>query len=231
MTKQQYSATLSRPARAAVILGVPTSLVAVAALSYEPQRALGEAVGWGAGVAWLLPVAVIVCELVSTVVYFSAPRGRARRSAATGVLMAIGLSYGLSSTWHVLHPGNAPLPVTLAVSAVPNLVAALMLHIALTISGAAEVGSAEPQLEVQPPTALPAPELAAVCEEPASLQEPRTPAKPRRTSSAKAEALAFLRKLPEGELPSAVELAAKFDRTDRWGRDVLAEFRELQPIA
>ncbi|MFC9974259.1 hypothetical protein ACFVH6_25485 [Spirillospora sp. NPDC127200] len=227
------------PAQWAVYSGTPIALAAVAALSYEPQSALGHAVGWGTAVAWLLPVAVITCELVATVTFFWTEIGPARRSAGRVALAAIAMSYGLSSTWHVLHPGSAPLLVTLAVTAVPNVVAALMLHIAMSISSPVAVEAVEeeqspdplPALNVLPPPALPAevPEP-----EPAPLPEPRKPSRPRKTSatsSARAQALAALEALPEdASLPSAEELAKQYDRTPRWGRDVLATHRNRNSL-
>lgn len=229
------SQPLSLPARWALGTGTPTSLAAVAALSFQPQYALGQAVGWDSRVAWLLPVAVIVWEMVSTVVYFGSGQGHVRQAATASALTAVGASYGLSSTWHVLHPGTAPLFVTLVVSAVPNLVAASMLHLAMALASVPEAEPAakpsepvpEPEPEPEPVPELPEPPKALI-----AVPEPRKPARPRKASSAKEEARKFLAELPEGaETPSAAELAKRFDRTERWARTVLAEHRGQQTAA
>jgi len=228
---------LTTPARVAVLTGVPVSLAAVAVLSFEPQWALGEAVGWGHWAALFLPIAVIICELVSTIVYFSSPPGPARGSARTGCLFAIAVSYGLSATWHVLHPGEIHTAVILIVSAVPNVVAAIMLHTAMGLQFHPEPEEAEvPEPAPEPvgestteaPAEVPAePEPVESPEAPPEAQpEPERPVTPRKArTSAKGQALNLLRGLPRDQWPSAAELAERFQRTDRWARGVLAEAR------
>lgn len=118
---------------------------AAAALSIKTQTDLGLSIGWTSSFAWLLPATVVVFEVSATLLYFAVKEAlgagegkdpallRALKSARTSAVVAVGLSWGLNTLWHVLHPSGAEMWVTLVVTSIPNIALALLLHMLMSL--------------------------------------------------------------------------------------------------
>lgn len=142
------------------MVGIPVALTAGIVTSFHTQMHLALYAGFVYAVAWLIPVAVVVWEAVSTYTWFATPtvEREARASARQTALMSIVVSLGLNWAYHWLHPGEAPLVVTLVVASVPNVVVMSLMHVA----GKREADKQVPVAEVVVPVeaVVPVPEVA-----------------------------------------------------------------------
>ncbi|MEO3974428.1 hypothetical protein [Streptomyces sp. CAU 1734] len=125
--------------------GQSAVLYAALALSAPGEYALARMVGWEPAVAWLMPAVLslyaaigasiskaqrdVMRRAIGTPVEKEARRRS--RNASVGALLALALATAAQITWHVItaETYGSMLWVVVAVSAVPPLVAAHVLHI------------------------------------------------------------------------------------------------------
>jgi len=130
--------------------------VAMAASSFTLAE-LGTAIGWtqwGGWLAWALPVSVDLLAAVAGVAWLAkgvAPK--ARRLARTITLVAVGTSVALNAVSHLVQSGTVKVApwLVIAVSTVPPIVAAVGLHLVVTVARTArQQQQAAPPLLTEP---------------------------------------------------------------------------------
>ncbi|MET9375700.1 hypothetical protein ABZX98_16320 [Streptomyces sp. NPDC002992] len=120
-------------ARAAATVGRPVVLLAALAMSAPGEYQLARLAGWSPSVAWLMPVSVSVYAAVAAVIAATRPKGTAGRgSALVGAGVALALALAAQVVAHLISAGYVQSSAWLvaAVSAVPPVVVAHMLHLA-----------------------------------------------------------------------------------------------------
>ena len=123
-----------RIARGLVLAGIGIVILAAGILSFSALRRLGISAGWNPGLAALLPVSIDVYALISTVSWLVLAEGPDdRRRSGINASVAVSLSVvgnGIEhlNAFHVLTIGW---PVVIAVSAIPPVVMALSVHLAV----------------------------------------------------------------------------------------------------
>lgn len=134
-------------ARIAAIAGRPIVLVAALAMSAPGEYELAVTAGWSSHIAWLMPVCVSVYAGVAAVIAATRPKGLpGRMSAMVGAGLALLLALSAQMTAHLIEAGYAdsgPILVA-AVSAVPPVVVAHMLHLAAMPRTATDNAQASP---------------------------------------------------------------------------------------
>lgn len=138
-----------------VRIGIPISLLATEALSFQSLYSLGLLVGWSVALAWLLPVALDVYAAVSTAVWQAIPDDHeASKPAARNARFAICLTEGGNALNHLASAGgnSAHMIMVLGVSALPPLIAERLLRLAafLPKPEPEAVPEAEPIADVEP---------------------------------------------------------------------------------
>ena len=141
-----------RIARAFVLSGIAVVILAAGILSFSALRRLGIAAGWNPALAALLPVSIDVYALISTVSWLVLAEGKAdRRRSGINASAAVALSMlgnGLEhlSAFHVLTVGW---PVVIVVSAIPPVVTALSVHLAVRFLAETQATQTVPALTAQ----------------------------------------------------------------------------------
>src|SRR5262249_46967710 len=146
------SAPLPAAVRHTIRFGLPTALIAAAALSFQGLYTLARAVGWSPKVAWLLPVSVDLAAAIGTVGWLGLPAGHsaARSHAAKTALIAISLSVLGNAAAHLIEAHVLPVTpyVIVAVTSIPPVVVALLVHLGMSVPQHAptpEADEAEPE--------------------------------------------------------------------------------------
>ncbi|GAA1500712.1 hypothetical protein GCM10009760_62610 [Kitasatospora kazusensis] len=123
----------------ALIVGASAvAAVAMAASSFTLAE-LGTAIGWkewGGWLAWSLPVSVDLLAAVAGVAWLSkGVAEQARRLARTITLIAVATSVLLNAVSHLVQSGSVKVGpwLVIAVSTVPPIVAAVGLHLVVTV--------------------------------------------------------------------------------------------------
>ncbi|MBS2533274.1 DUF2637 domain-containing protein [Catenulispora sp. NF23] len=207
-----------RIARGLVLAGIGIVILAAGILSFSALRRLGVSAGWSPGLAALLPVSIDVYALISTVSWLVLAEGKADRqrsgiNASAAVALSI-LGNGIEhlNAFHVLTVGW---PVVIAVSAIPPVVMALSVHLAVRFLAETEETQMVPARAVETTAG-------------SGENSPETNAKstwktlpePVKLSRAKA---ATERLKAEGMPVTGASLAGMLGTTDRTGRNYLAK--------
>jgi hypothetical protein len=123
-----------RAARITVLAGIAAVVAAAFGLSAAELNQLGHDAGWSGYWAVLFPVTIDVYALISTLVWLVlAQSTEDRRHAAAGAVAAVGFSVAGNTVEH-LHQARVIAigwPVVVAASAVPPVVMALAIHVAV----------------------------------------------------------------------------------------------------
>ncbi|MBS2549642.1 DUF2637 domain-containing protein [Catenulispora sp. NL8] len=207
-----------RIARALVLAGIGIVILAAGILSFSALRRLGIAAGWTPGLAALLPVSIDVYALISTVSWLVLAEGEAdRRRSGINASVAVCLSVvgnGIEhlNAFHVLTVGW---PVVIAVSAVPPVVMALSVHLAVRFLAETEEAQTVPAVAAETVT-----DDGENGPERAVKGGWKTLPEPVKISRAKA---ATERLKAEGTPVTGASLAGMLGTTDRTGRNYLAK--------
>jgi hypothetical protein len=207
-----------RIARVFVLTGIAVVILAAGILSFSALRRLGISAGWSPALAELLPVSIDVYALISTVSWLVLAEGEAdRKRSGINASVAVSLSVlgnGIEhlNTFHVLTVGW---PVVVAVSAIPPVVMALSVHLAVRFLAETEEAQTVPARAAATTTGN-------------EESGPETNAKsawktlpePVKLSRAKA---ATERLKAEGKPITGAAVAAVLGTTDRTGRNYLAK--------
>ncbi|GAA2061073.1 hypothetical protein GCM10009839_85000 [Catenulispora yoronensis] len=208
-----------RIARALVLSGIGVVILAAGVLSFSALRRLGISAGWNPELAALLPVSIDVYALISTVSWLVLAEGAEdRKRSGINASVAVSLSVVGNGIEHLdaFHVLTVGWPVVIAVSAIPPVVMALSVHLAVRFL--AETGEA-----ITLPTE--AVETAAVDDTPNS---PETAAKSPWNTLPEGDKLnrvkaATERLKAEGKPITGASLAGMLGTTDRTGRNYLAK--------
>lgn len=207
-----------RIARAFVLSGIAVVILAAGVLSFSALRRLGIAAGWSPALAALLPVSIDVYALISTVSWLVLAEGKAdRRRSGINASAAVALSIlgnGLEhlSAFHVLTVGW---PVVIAVSAIPPVVMALSVHLAVRFLADTEEAQTVPAVTAETMT-----DNGENGPERAAKDGWNTLAEVAKLNRAKA---ATERLKAEGKPITGATLAGVLGTTDRTGRNYLAK--------
>ncbi|MFI9228994.1 hypothetical protein [Streptomyces rimosus] len=149
-------------ARIVFTAGRPLVLVAALVMSVPGEIRMAELAGWHGWTTWLMPVSVSAYAACAAVISDIRRRAKApgRVTATIGAGAALGLALAAQVVAHLIDRGymSTSAALTAAVSAVPPLVVAHMLHMAAM--PAAEVTAAEQMRELEETAAYLAGELA-----------------------------------------------------------------------
>ncbi|WP_416985453.1 hypothetical protein [Streptomyces sp. T028] len=120
--------------RILIVVGATLVTVVAMAASADTLAALGRAVGWGAVLAWSLPVSVDALALVAGLAWIAAGVGRKLGQVLT--LTTVAVSVILNAVGHLVSTGHLKTSpyLVIAVSAVPPLAAALAVHLGATVN-------------------------------------------------------------------------------------------------
>lgn len=136
-----------RAAQYTVLAGIAAVIAAAFGLSAAELNQLGHDAGWSGYWATLFPVTIDVYALISTLVWLVlAQTPEDRRQAAAGAFAAVGISIAGNTVEHLHQAGVITIswPVVVAASAVPPVVMALAIHVAVralaTPTGIADAG-------------------------------------------------------------------------------------------
>lgn len=211
-----------RIARAFVLSGIAVVILAAGILSFSALRRLGISAGWNPLLAALLPVSIDVYALISTVSWLVLAEGKADRkrsgiNASAAVALSI-LGNGLEhlSAFHVLTVGW---PVVIVVSAIPPVVMALSVHLAVRFLAETEASEIVPALTAETMT-----DNGENSPETAVKSAWKTLPEPVKLSRAKA---ATERLKSEGKPVTGASLAGMLGTTDRTGRNYLAKLNAV----
>lgn len=129
---QQVGTTKTQ--RILIVVGATLVTVVAMAASADTLAALGRAVGWGAVLAWSLPVSVDALALVAGLAWIAAGVGRKLGQVLT--LTTVAVSVILNAVGHLVSTGHLKTSpyLVIAVSAVPPLAAALAVHLGATVN-------------------------------------------------------------------------------------------------
>ncbi|MGC4928066.1 hypothetical protein [Streptomyces sp. DT117] len=158
--------TLHMPwyARAVFTTGRPLVLVAALVMSIPGEVRMAELAGWHGWITWLMPVCVSAYAACAAVISDIRRRAKApgRVTATIGAGVALGLALAAQVVAHLIDRGYMETSAVLvaAVSAVPPLVVAHMLHMAAM--PAAQVTAAEQLRDLEEMATYLAGELAEV---------------------------------------------------------------------
>lgn len=132
-----------RLARCSVFAGIGVVIVSAFGLSASELARLGIDAGWTARWALLFPVTIDVYALICTLSWLVLASGEAeRRRAMVHAIAAVGISVSGNTVEHLHQAGILPVgwPVIIAASAVPPVVMALAVHVAVgTLTAVAPV--------------------------------------------------------------------------------------------
>lgn len=123
-----------RAAQITVLAGIAAVIAAAFGLSAAELNQLGHDAGWTGYWAVLFPVTIDVYALISTLVWLVlAETPEDRRQASVGAFAAVGISIAGNTVEHLHQAGVIPIswPVVVAASAVPPVVMALAIHVAV----------------------------------------------------------------------------------------------------
>jgi hypothetical protein len=123
-----------RAAQITVLAGIAAVIAAAFGLSAAELNQLGHDAGWSGYWAVLFPVTIDVYALISTLVWLVlAQSPEDRRHAAAGAFAAVGFSIAGNTVEHLHQAGVITIswPVVVAASAVPPVVMALAIHVAV----------------------------------------------------------------------------------------------------
>ncbi|MDO0936514.1 DUF2637 domain-containing protein [Streptomyces sp. DG2A-72] len=118
-----------------LIVGGAALVTAVAmAASADTLATLGRAVGWGAVLAWSLPVSVDALALVAGLAWIAAGAGQSLGRVLT--LTSVAVSVILNAVGHLASTGHLKTGpyLVIAVSAVPPVAAALAVHLGAKVN-------------------------------------------------------------------------------------------------
>lgn len=135
--------------RVVLVTGAAVVAVVAMAASADTLAAVGGAVGWGERMRWSLPVTVDVLALVAGLVWLSAGVSDAARSLGRWLtLVTVVGSVVLNAVGHLVSTGHITVGpwLTVAVSAVPPLAAALAVHLAAVTAQ----GHTAPETDTEP---------------------------------------------------------------------------------
>ncbi|MEU9044116.1 hypothetical protein AB0D63_20915 [Kitasatospora sp. NPDC048343] len=123
-------------ARVVSVAGRPFVLVAALVMSVPGEIRMAQIAGWHGWVTWLMPVSVSVYAGCAAVISETRRRAKAsgRTTATIGAGAALGLALAAQVMAHLIDQGymTTSAPLVAAVSSVPPLVVAHMLHMAAT---------------------------------------------------------------------------------------------------
>ncbi|MEY9864153.1 hypothetical protein ABH935_009807 [Catenulispora sp. GAS73] len=209
-----------------VRIGIPISLLATEALSFQSLYSLGLLVGWSCALAWLLPVALDVYAAVSTAVWQAIPdEHEASKPAARNARFAICLTEGGNALNHLANAGGntAHMIMVLSVSALPPLIAERLLRLAafLPKPEPEAVPEAEPITDVASEAELAEPQNAA-----SIAPKPKAPSKP---TAKQQEIIAALREADDATTSETI--AAKVGVTDSYVRQVRRKLQASPALA
>jgi hypothetical protein len=205
-------------ARAFVLSGIGIVILAAGILSFSALRRLGISAGWNPGLAALLPVSIDVYALISTVswlVLAEGPEDRKRSGINASVavsLSVVGNGIEHLNMFHVLTVGW---PVVIAVSAIPPVVMALSVHLAVRFLAETEEAQTVPARVAETLT-----DNGENGPETAVKGGWKTLPEPVKLNRAKA---ATERLKAEGKPVTGASLAGMLGTTDRTGRNYLAK--------
>ena len=123
-----------RAAQYTVLVGIAAVIAAAFGLSAAELNQLGHDAGWSGYWAMLFPITIDVYALISTLVWLVlAQTPEDRRQAAAGAFAAVGISIAGNTVEHLHQASVIPIswPVVVAASAVPPIVMAMAIHVAV----------------------------------------------------------------------------------------------------
>ena len=211
-----------RIARTFVLSGIAVVILAAGILSFSALRRLGISAGWSPVLADLFPVSIDVYALISTVSWLVLAEGpEDRRRSGINASMAVALSILGNGTEHLnaFRVLTIGWPVVIVVSAIPPVVMALSVHLAVRFLAETE----------QPETAS-----TVVAEMPAMVSESQPTERPEKPSRGAWSTLPETVKLSrtktaidrlrtDGTPVTGAAVAAMLGTTDRTGRNYLAK--------
>jgi hypothetical protein len=169
--------------RRVAAVGIPISLAASAAVSFQGLTGLGALVGIAH--PWLLPISIDVYAVTSTLIAMLLPEGhRARRTAVWNARLGLAMSMAGNAVFRAVHLGSyAASDIVLTfVGAWPSLIVERLLHLQGRLADShgrrtAAVEAAEPEqtATVQSAT-VQAPPVSPATVQPAVAARPLTPA-------------------------------------------------------
>lgn len=215
--------TMPMYAKAAAIVGRPLVLLAALLMSAPAEISLGRTAGFSGGTEYLAPFVLSLYAVCAAVVAATRPKGvRGRVSAILGAAMALGFAMASQITAHLIAAGyvtSGPWLIA-AVSAVPSVAAAHLLHLAV-------VPRAEKESTEVPVKATDEPEKAK--EEPKAPTPQALPAKPSKGRSRR-PSLQVIRDAADtldktGQKVTAKALAEWFKVSERTGARYLSALK------
>lgn len=142
--------TMPMYAKAAAIVGRPLVLLAALLMSAPAEISLSRTAGFSGGTEYLAPFVLSLYAACAATVAATRPKGvRGRLSAILGAGLALGFALSAQVTAHLLSAGHitsGPWLIT-AVSSVPSIAAAHLLHLAVVPKGAQPVSAPEKAVE------------------------------------------------------------------------------------
>jgi MFS family permease len=146
-------------AKAAAIIGRPLVLVASLCMSAPAEIALARASGFRGGTEYLAPFVLSLYAVCAAVIAATRSKGvRGRVSAILGAAMALGFSMASQIVAHLIAGGymtSGPW-LTAAVSAVPSVAAAHLLHLAVVPKAPEKAVNAPEKAQEKPKAVIPA---------------------------------------------------------------------------
>jgi hypothetical protein len=209
-------------ARSFVLAGIGIVILAAGILSFSALSRLGISAGWSPTLSALLPVSIDVYALISTVSWLVLAEGAEdRKRSGINASVAVSLSVlgnGIEhlSSFHVLTVGW---PVVIAVSAIPPVVMALSVHLAVRFLAETEEARTVPAVTAET-TGMTETNSGENSPETAARDGWKTLPEPVKLSRAKA---ATERLKAEGKPITGASLAGMLGTTDRTGRSYLAK--------
>jgi hypothetical protein len=207
-----------RIARALVLAGIGIVILAAGILSFSALRRLGISAGWNPALAALLPVSIDVYALISTVSWLVLAEGAEdRKRSGINASVAVSLSVVGNGIEHlnVFHVLAIGWPVVIAVSAIPPVVMALSVHLAVRFLAETEETQTVPAVTAETMT-----DNGENGPETAAKDGWKTLPEPVKMSRVKA---ATERLRAEGKPITGASLAGMLGTTDRTGRNYLAK--------
>ncbi|MGW0060376.1 hypothetical protein ACWDTT_10660 [Streptosporangium sandarakinum] len=139
---------LPRPVRITLAIVVPPMLGVAALVNIDHLYGLGKAIGLGS-IAWSLPLAVIIYEIVSTLIFFLTPKSYRgiRISAGIGAGLGLAATNLLGALSQAITDGAVfvTLGWKIALVPVPSLVGAAFLHmLVMALGGGSHAEAAAP---------------------------------------------------------------------------------------
>ncbi|MDN5385015.1 hypothetical protein QEP66_23545 [Streptomyces sp. LB8] len=210
-------------AKAAAIVGRPLVLLAALFMSAPAEISLSRTAGFSGGTEYLAPFVLSLYAACAATVAATRPKGvRGRLSAILGAGLALGFALSAQVTAHLLSAGHitsGPWLIT-AVSSVPSIAAAHLLHLAV-------VPRAEKESTEVPVKATDEPEKA---EEESKAPTPQTSPESRSKGRSRRPSLQVIRDAADtldktGQKVTAKALAQWFGVSERTGARYLSALK------